>query len=118
MKIYQRLKNKIRVWAVSWVFRVSFRTFMYPFEKADVQYMKMNDYEKANYLREIYNWVNSSAYRLESQELLRKIYQDLALKPCDDISLTAYRLVIMTIQDNQKRLAKISEQYKDMEGIQ
>jgi len=90
---------------------------MYPFDKADDAYEKMHAHEKAMYLQEIHNWVNSTAYKLESQEVLRKFYQELALKPSDNLMLSAYRLSIMIEQDKQKRLLSKSKEFQAIQTI-
>lgn len=112
MKIYQKIKKKIRVWAVSWVFKIYFRTYVYPFDRADDKFEKLSPSEKAAHLSAISNWVNSSAYKLESTEFLRKLYEDLATKPADDIMITAHRLCLLAEQDKQKRLARKAAEFE------
>jgi len=117
MKILKETKNKIKFYVISWIFRTYFGSFMYPFDRADDAYKKLPAHEKASYLQAVHNWVNSNAYRLESQEIIRKFYQELALKPCDEISVSAYRLAIMIERDKQVRLQKKSKEFQEIEVI-
>lgn len=113
----RKLKNKIKVWAVNEIFKLYFGSFLYPFEKADIAFEKLEAYQKAKYLKDVNNWVTSDAYKLESQEILRKYYQDLALKPLNDITAAGYRLAILMEQDKQKRLIKKQQEFLDIVSL-
>lgn len=113
----QSLRKKIKLWAVLWVFRTYFGSFLYPFEKADISYKKLPAHKKAVYLKAIHDWVNSEAYRLESQEVIRKFYQELALKPHDDVLTSAYRVALLVEQDKQKRLLAKAKEYNEIVDI-
>lgn len=113
----RKLKNKIKVWAVNEIFKLYFKNFLYPFEKADEAFKKLRADQKAKYLRDVNNWLESEAYRLETQEILRKYYQELALKPFDDIGASGYRLAILMEHDRQKRLRLKQKEYNEIVSL-
>jgi hypothetical protein len=115
--MFRKLKNKIKIWAVTEIFKLYFGSFLYPFEKADEKFENLSAFEKAKYLKDVSNWVNSDAFRIESQEILRKYYQDLACKPLDNVTATGYRLALLVEQDKERRLLKRAKEFDEIVSI-
>lgn len=118
MKALKRAIRNLKVWAAKELFKVYFTRFFFPFLDADATYQELNATEKARYLSDVYNWVNSKAFEVETQSLIRGLYRDMAIKPFDDVGVTAYRLTLMVMQDNEKRLRRLAKDYELTESLQ
>lgn len=105
---------KVKIWAANKIFQVYFKGFYYPFETADEEFLSMEKDEKVIYLSSVYNWVNSTAHKNESRNLIRHIYSELATKPTDQIQIAAYRLSLLFIRDYEKRMSDMANKYKEL----
>jgi hypothetical protein len=116
MKLLQNLKSRLMIWTINKLFITYFGTFYYPFESANNKFMRMKDEERMIHMNSIYNFVESKAYRIEFQEVIRTIYTELATKPYNDISVSAYRMALIFFKDFDKRLKEIHKEYKQKYG--
>lgn len=77
----------------------------------------MRPEQKVRYLKDIHDWASSEAYMVETEEIIRRYYQELALKPLDDITACGYRLALMIEKDRQKRYMEKKRQYEEIAVI-
>jgi hypothetical protein len=114
MKLLQSLKSRLMIWTINQLFKTYFGTFYYPFESANEKLMRMKDEERLIYMNSVYNFVESKAYRILFQEVIRTFYSELALKPENEIQRATYRMALVFIRDFQKHLKDIHKQYKNL----
>ena len=98
-------------------FSRQFKYFSYPFEKADEQLRKMTELERQKYLQDIHTFVESAAYKAETQEIVRLFYQELATKPLNNIETTGYRLALIAIKRLDERLLYLNQEYYRQEKV-
>ena len=114
MKLLQNLKHRLMIWTVNKLFMAYFGTFYYPFESVNNKVMRMKDEERLIHMNSVYNFVESKAYRIEFQEIIRTMYTELATKPYNDVTVSAYRMALIFFKDFDKRLKEIHQEYKKL----
>ena len=93
------------------MFNRLFRYFDYPFDKADEEFEKLSETEQFKYLQDIYEWTESKSYKIESQEIIRTIYRDMANKAQNNIEFTGYRLALILFKRYDQRLLFLKSKY-------
>jgi len=104
--------KRFKQWIIKKTFERYYGNFIYPFEKSDEVRSKLPQPAQYRYLLDVNNWMESKAYSTELEGIIRKFYQLLALKPVDDIEKTAYRLVLIFIQNYESRMLSLQNEYK------
>ena len=95
-----KLKNKV----IKYIFEKLYSKFDYPFESADYLINKLPKERRQQYFQDIYNWINSDAYRIENTELKKLLYKELAMKTSSDISRGGYRLALILKKREEERM--------------
>jgi len=98
-------------------FERRFEHFIFPFKNADVERLKLPEPRRYKYLDEVSTWVNSEAYKTEHESMVREFYKELAIKPLTDDMITGYRLALVAIQQYEKRLSALAEEFKTTKKI-
>ena len=114
MNILQRTLMTMKIWSANKIFQIYFGGFYYPFESANEKLAKMSKDEYIIYISDIYRWTESKAYKNESRNLIRHVYSELATKPLDVLQITAYRLCLLFIHEDQKRMKELANKYKEL----
>lgn len=99
-------------WIIQKMFNFYYGHFVYPFKRADAEKNKLSEPQRQRYYEDISNWIESKAYQIEHQNLVREFYQELATKSLDKNQITGYRLALIFIKNYEARLALIAEEYK------
>ena len=107
--------KKFKQWVVKKTFERYYGNFIYPFDKADTVRAKLPQPAQHRYLLDVNSWTDSKAYKTEQEGMIRKYYQLLAIKPVDDIDKTAYRLLLLFIQNYENRLLQLKAEYTNMD---
>lgn len=100
---------------ITWIFRKLFAAYDYPFERADAQIAVMPIPERKEYFLQAKNLLANPVFKLEMQELVRKYYQELAIKSNGPVEQMAYRLTLKALQDLNKRVASLSSLYSELQ---
>jgi hypothetical protein len=94
-----KLKNKI----IKYIFEKLYAKFDYPFENIDYLINRLSKERRQQYYQDIYNWINSEAYRMENTELKKLLYKELAMKTSSDLSRGGYRLALILKKKEEAR---------------
>lgn len=114
MNLLKTVRRKVKIWVIKELFKFYFPHYFYPFETANERFLSMSKPDKMVYGASINMWVNSKAFKNESEELIRSFYSKLALESNDEIQVAAYRMSLIFMRDSQKRLEQFSKQYKSL----
>lgn len=106
------------MWVVRKVFEKYYGNFIYPFEKVDEKRYNLSPAGQYRYLMDVNSWVESVAFKNELEELIRKFYQELSIKANDDILKTAYRLILIFLQNYESRLLTLQQEFVISEKIE
>lgn len=102
-------------WIIDKIFERAFRTYKYPFEKADAKIFQMPEPTRKEYFRQASMMVDNVAYQIEMKELIRKYYQELSLKTTTGTEQAAYRLTLKALQDLDGRFKHLARLYSPVE---
>jgi len=108
--------KRFKQWIVRKTFERFYKYYLYPFEKADTVLDELPERAKYLYLDDIRHWVDSKAYKVEMEELVRTFYQELSIKPLSTENLIGYRLCLIFLKNLEarfhhlKQLAEVEEQ--------
>lgn len=104
--------NKLKKYVIRKVFERYYGNFIYPFEKTDEIRLNLSPEAQYRYLMDINSFVDSKAFKIEIEGMIRKFYQELSLKPTNDIDISAYRLTLIFIKTLESRLLSLQEEYR------
>jgi len=96
---------------IEWLFSKKFKAYTYPFDKSNDRIAAMKDAERTEYYRQAKELMENRVYIQEMQELVRKYYQELALKSTNKMEIQAYRLTLKAIQDLDGRVKALASLY-------
>lgn len=99
-----------------YVFNRYYQNFMYGFEKADDVFNRMTETQRTLYYEAVTNWVNSDAYEVEDKGIINKYYAELATRAEGDDLLTAYRLALLLLKNQDIRLRQKAEEYRVLQA--
>lgn len=100
--------TKLKIKLINHFFNKYYSKFEYPFESADYLLNKLPKNRREQYFYDINNWINSEAYKIETTELKKELYRDLALKTSSDISRAGYRLALILKRNEENRLKSLA----------
>lgn len=104
--------NKLKKYVIRKVFEKYYGNFLYPFEKTDEIRLKLSPQSQYRYLMDVNSFVESKAFKTEFEGVIRRFYQELSLKPTNEIDISAYRLTLIFIQSFENRLLSLQEEYR------
>lgn len=108
-----KLKSKL----INYFFNKYYEKFEYPFEGADYLISRLPKHRREQYFYDINNWRNSEAYKIETTELKKLLYKELAMKTSSDISRAGYRLALILKRKEEERLEYLAKQGKFEEKV-
>ena len=97
---------------VQWLFNKLYGGYAYPFKRSDAKIMEMADAEKKEYYRQAKDLLENRVYMQENEEAVRNFYQELAVKTGSKVEQQAYRLTLMFIQAQDKRVRSLASLYQ------
>jgi len=96
---------------IEWLFSKRYKAYSYPFDRSNDKIAEMKDAERTEYYRQAKDLLENRVYIQELQELIRKYYQELALKSISKEEIQAYRLTLKAIQDLDGRVKALASLY-------
>jgi len=103
--------SRLKSWVVEQMFKRYFEAYDVPFKKADEKIMQMNDNQRAEYLLTAKAWSENVTFHAEIDEVMRRMYSELALKSGNVAEVQAYRLTILILKEFKKRAAFLAASY-------
>jgi hypothetical protein len=94
------------------VFSKYYGHFEYPFFNADGKRHQLPEPNQLRYYEDVSHWINSEAYKIEHEAMVKDFYRELATKPLTDDQITGYRLALVFIKNYEGRLGALAEEYK------
>lgn len=105
------LLKRLRQKAVLWLFNRYFSNLVFGFETADKKIEKMSETQKTMYYEAVTAWVESGAYAIEDKSKIEECYKKLATEATTDDLLTAYRLALLLMKNQDIRLRGKVDEY-------
>lgn len=96
---------------VEWIFRQLFSAFKYTFRRSDDRISEMKEAERTEYYRQAKDLLENRVYLQEMEELVRRYYQELALKTRSKLEQQAYRLTLKAVQELDGRVRNLASMY-------
>lgn len=110
--MYLLLKlKKLRKKVIQQVFSRYYSHFEYPFFHADSIRSRLPEPNQFRYYEDVSNWINSEAYKIEHEALVRDFYKELAIKPLTDDQIAGYRLALIFVKNYEARLGSLAQEY-------
>lgn len=96
---------------IDWIFSKLFKAYAYPFSRSNDRIAAMKDAERMEYYRQAKDLLDNRVYRQEMEEIVRRFYQELALKTPSNMEMQAYRLTLKLAQDLDGRIKSLASLY-------
>ena len=93
-------------------FEETFAAYQFPFDKADAMINNKDNSERNVYYQKARDIIENSTFKSEYQEIIRKFYQELAIKTVTDEERQAYRLTLKFMKDLEERFLMLASLYK------
>lgn len=114
LKMMKKLRNR----ALRWVFDRYYGHFLYPFIKADEVWLKKTENEQWLLYQQISDWINSEAYKIEYESLVREFYQKLAVESQTEEQVLGYRLALLALKTWDIRLKGLAQKFTEIKILE